>query len=74
MAERVSSFTKFSGVFATELNGPKITLSLYIQPCYSTSNISPRAGELAAIPVKAGKVLTSAAEWNVTVGALTISP
>lgn len=62
MAEGVSSFTKFPGVSATEFNGPKITLSLYIQPCYSTSNISPRAGELRAISVKEGKVLTSAAE------------
>lgn len=74
MAERVSSFTKFPGVFATEFSDPKITLSLYIQPCYSTSNTSPRAGELTATSVKAEKVLTSAAEWSVRVGALAVSP
>lgn len=64
MAERVLSFTEFpgAGVFAVELNGCKIALSLHIQPHYSTSDISLRAGELTVKSVKAGKVLTSAAQ------------
>lgn len=66
MAERVSSFTKFPGVFATELNGRKVALSLHIQPRYSASDTSLEAGELTAKSVKAGKVLTSAVHWNVS--------
>lgn len=62
MVERVSSFTKFPGFCARELNGHKIALALHIQPHHSTSDISLRAGELTAELGKAGKVLTSAAQ------------
>lgn len=45
MAEGVSSLSKFPGVFAKELNGRKIALSLCIQPHYSTQAWEMRSSQ-----------------------------
>lgn len=61
MAERVSSFPKFPGVFVTDVNGCKTLPLLHIWPNYSTRERSLRAEGLKAKPAKA-EVLTSTAQ------------